>query len=198
MNHNLTEDELIAKDILENDFLPTLEFELKRGKNFSIVMSKYAFNYCRQASIFSLKILQELLPDYHWDVWESIWICDVKRLDSDKNRARFDHAWVYGFNSLLDRHLIIDLTLEELDDSISNAQILHDNYSSFRIVKGNYFPEDMPDYKNIEVISKEQIDIDNMMEIKEIYTNLKGEKLIKQVCRRMKNKDKLNNLIYNK
>jgi hypothetical protein len=160
MTDNLvvTNREILTKNFMVNNFIPTLHSTLEESNPFQY--QKWGGNACRQTAIFGVKFLEKLLPTYKWEAWDGIFD-DIVR----GKKVNYNHAWIYGEEQSTGKKLLVDL-----------SRNLHERL--FLFVEENDYPRDYPTYKNMIEINRQKIDIKDCMNDLEYYTSLRSQKLL--------------------
>ncbi|KZR57526.1 hypothetical protein [Pseudobacillus badius] len=168
----LTAKEKQVKAIMEGAFIPSLHHVLSTSSPDKY--TRWGGNACRQTAIFGTKILQQLLPEYKWTAWDGYF--------SDRINGQFvkyNHAWIYGYNGS-DRGLLVDLSRNH-----------HERL--FVPVKANKYPKDHPSYKQMRLIRKEQMNIEEGLNTVEYYTGRLGNLVLSSVLLLMTDKNSIDN-----
>jgi hypothetical protein len=111
------------------------------------------------------------LSDYDWEAWDGEFDDVVYG-----NKVHYNHAWIYGKNKNGGDDLFVDLARQHQE-------------RIFREVKENKYPDDIPCYKDMVEVKREQIDWRSMLvHENEYYTGLLGIQLANIIWKEM-NKD---------
>lgn len=154
----LNERELIAKEYMFEVFTPSIH-ELIKSKNEK-EYEKWGGNCCRQSAIFGAVVLNEILPEYAWTVWDG----NMDDIVGGKP-VNYNHAWILGKHE--GRRLLVDLSRQYRE-------------RLFIEVKVNGYPKDHPEYVNMVIKSREQLDWKKAFDEEiEFYTQLSGEEFYK-------------------
>lgn len=157
--------EVIVKNYMYNKFVPALHHILQTANPIQYV--RWNGNACRQTAVFGHHFLEKFLPDYTWSAWDG----DFSDIYNGK-RVKYNHAWNYGVDKKNNKALLVDL-------SRVNKERL------FIPVKANKYPKNHPEYKDMMLIKKVKMNVDQRMDELEYYTALQGpdflEKLHKQI-----------------
>lgn len=163
MDTQLTPLELNVKWAMENCFIPALHEVLSKAdpKKYD----QWAGNACKQAAIFGAAILEGILPQYKWTVWEGIFDDIV----NDKP-SHYNHAWIYGVDRESGRRLLVDMAREYRE-------------RLFIVVTGNRYPKDHPEYMQMVEKSRSQHDYKTRVNEIEYYTQRNGVDVLMDVLR---------------
>ena len=105
VDSDLTKLEEEARDFMIYNFNPVLKFVLMNANPEEF--RRYGCNSCRQTAIFSIPILESVLPGYEINAYEGNFI-------DKKDGEEYLHAFVIAQNKTLKRKLLIDLSRVEL------------------------------------------------------------------------------------
>lgn len=105
VDSDLTKLEEEARDFMIYNFNPVLKFVLMNANPEEF--RRYGCNSCRQTAIFSIPILESILPGYEINAYEGNFI-------DKKDGEEYLHAFVIAQNKTLKRKLLIDLSRVEL------------------------------------------------------------------------------------
>jgi hypothetical protein len=156
----------LAKRFMFNQFTPALHDLLQSADPHKY--RQWGGNMCRQSAIFGAKILEEILPEYEWEVWDGMF--------SDQFRGEFvkyNHAWIYGKNKEKGKGLLVDLSRRH-----------HERL--FIETTQNKYPKNTPDYRHMKLISKEKLDYNHMIEREqEYYTGWYGTKVLSHLIKKL-------------
>ena len=154
----LDKDETLVKNFMFEKFIPALHKLLREASP-----GKYAMwngNTCRQSAVFGTKFLETFLPNYKWTAWDGNF-SDMKH----GQQVKYNHAWINGINKEERKGLLVDLS------RIDRERL-------FIPVLENKYPKDHPEYKDMRIINKERMDLEQCMSETEYYTNLPGNALL--------------------
>lgn len=154
----LNQKELMAKNLMENLFVPTLHDILQKANPQAY--KQWGGNACRQTAIFGAVILRELLPDYTWTVWDG----DFSDIVRDQ-KVKYNHAWIHGVNKKERKGLLVDL-----------SRLHHERL--FIPVIENKYPKKHPSYEHMRLIRKEQMNIEERLNEIEYYTEKPSNELL--------------------
>lgn len=174
-----TNKEILVKNYLERRFIPYIDDLFKRSN--PTMYAAFNGNFCRQAAIFGVILLEELLPEYIWYAWEG-------EFDDifENRKVNYEHAWIFGQNKQDKSKLLIDLSR---------------NYRERLFIKvgENKYPKEHPEYKNMKEKNRKQISIEESMKEYEFYTSLSTEKVLKKIKKAtnfVEVKNKLESIVY--
>lgn len=156
----LNNNEIYAKMYMFKVFIPSLH-KLLQDKNPK-EYEKWGGNCCRQSAIFGAYILNELLPEYEWTVWDG----EMDDIVNGKE-VSYNHAWILGKGN--GKRLLVDLARSYRE-------------RLFIEVKSNGYPKDHPEYIHMVVKSRTKIDWES--EIKnerEYYTGYTGKEFYEKL-----------------
>lgn len=151
----LTQNEMKVRNFMFNKFIPALHNLVRTAD--PIKYRTWNGNTCRQSAVFGSIYLRKLLPEYKWTAWDG----DFSDIYQGQ-RVKYNHAWIHGVDKKNNKGLLVDLSRV-------------DRERLFIPVKSNKYPKDHPEYKNMKLIHKQEMNID------EFYTMLKGEDFIKRL-----------------
>lgn len=157
----LSGQESVVRNFMYASFVPSLHKILKNANPAQY--ERWNGNACRQTAIFAHHFLENLLPNYEWTAWDG----DFSDIVHGQRR-KYNHAWNYGVDKANNKGLLVDL-------SRVNKERL------FIPVKANKYPKDHPEYKDMRLISKEKMNIEQRMQEYEYYTYLKGPDLLEKL-----------------
>ena len=153
----LQSNEMKAKTFMETKVVPVLHDIISKAN--PIAYQIWGKNACRQVAIIGSVFLEELLPDYKWEVWDG----DFSDIIHGQP-VEYNHAWLYGINKKDNRNLLVDM-----------SRNFHERL--FIIVTENEYPSAHPEYKHMKLIRKKKLNVKQQLKEKEYYTGLKGKKL---------------------
>jgi len=161
--------DLVKKQMYEC-FIPLLH-QILRYTNPELY-DKWQGNCCRQTAIFGAFILNKLLPDYEWEVWDGEFddiVYGVSR--------HYNHAWIYGRPSPYrgGRGLFVDLSRQH-----------HERL--FEQTDKNEYPADNSSYMYMKETSREQLpwkDLIDDPDVREYYTNMPNGLVARVLWERM-------------
>ncbi len=165
MSSYLTKKEELAKEIMFEHFIPVLHRTLENGNR-----EKYATwngNACRQSAILGVKILEILLPEYEWLVYDGQFQDIVLG-----NQCKYNHAWIFGVHKEEDRKLLVDLARKYQEQL-------------FIVTERNSYPSWHEEYKDTIILRSEEMDVEKRLREKEFYTGIYGYRLLKIIIDEM-------------
>lgn len=158
----LNDKEIMAKEYMFEVFIPSIH-ELIKSRN-SEEYEKWGGNCCRQSAIFGAVVLSEILPEYTWTVWDGV-MDDVIR----GKEVNYNHAWIFG--KCDGKRLLVDLSRQYQE-------------RLFIEVKVNGYPKDHPEYANMVITSREQLDWKKAFDDDlEYYTQLSGKDFYEELIK---------------
>lgn len=160
----LSKEEERAKLFMYNSFIGALQ-EILQEKGNKEKYEKWQGNCCRQTAIYGACILEQLLPQYDWKVWQGE-MTDVVY----GKEVEYDHAWIFGRNR--DKRLLVDLSRDYRE-------------RVFEEVKTNSYPKTEA-WKDMKILKREQLDWKKLLkEEREFYTGMTGEEIMKEISKRV-------------
>lgn len=157
----LTSREFFVKSYLEEEVVPFLDTLFNNSDPLKYQI--YQGNACRQYAVYASALLDELLPNFIWEVWEG------RMSHGDKEQSRqYEHFWIYGKESNGNRKLLIDLSR-------------HPDNRLFTEVPKNRFPENHSFYQHLNVLWRRQLPAAERLAGKEFYTGLEQLALLEDI-----------------
>lgn len=153
--------ELNVKHIMEGYFIPSLHNILEKANPTEY--ARWGGNACRQTAVLGTQLLRQMLPQYEWVAWDG-YFSDIV----NGQRVKYNHAWIYGVNKEEGKGLLVDLSRNH-----------HERL--FLEVRANKYPKNHPSYKHMKLISKDRLDVSELMQEKEFYTGLGGYTLLQKI-----------------
>ena len=162
----LTKQEAEVRDYMVNIFNPALKFVLLTANKALFKM--YHYNSCRQTAILSTVLLQELMPEYTFKVYEGKFTEPV-----NKHYEEYIHAFSIGTKGK--RKILVDL-------SRTSKRLLF-----MPVINNSLYPV-IDEYRKTSLMEKKELDLNALMnpEIKEYITKLKPLELLNKVRMTMK------------
>lgn len=143
-----TEKELKVKEFIEKIYVPRIHQIMREGNPMHYV--RYNGRCCRQIAYLLKLYLDEALPEYEWEAWESLFTNYFED---------YYHAWVFGRSKDSSRpHIIMDYGK------------LENEYSFFLQTDKNEYPETII-WNGQELLLDDEIDRDERKRL--MFTNEK-------------------------